>query len=105
MGCSICVSRKMAAAPEPHLADRDGRAAEPRAAMRAAYVAGRSTWLTGRGRPGLAVDRCLPLKLRRQPVYLHFEVLVVAPGSHRTLDDLAHGLDRLALPDTDAESV
>ena len=33
---------------------------------------------------------CLLLKLRRQAVNVHLEVLVVTPGTDGTLDNLAH---------------
>jgi hypothetical protein len=36
---------------------------------------------------------------------VHLEVLVLRPRSDRTLNYLAHGLDRFTLPDADAESV
>ena len=47
----------------------------------------------------------LRLKLRCQTVDLHLEVLVVTKGSDQTLNELAHRLHRLALPDADAETV
>ena len=44
-------------------------------------------------------------ELRRKSVHVHLVVLVVRPWSDRAFNHLAHGVDRFAFPDADAESV
>ena len=45
----------------------------------------------------------LTTELWADAIYVHLVVLAVGPWPDRTLDYLAHGVDRCAFPDADAE--